>query len=255
MIEFIISEPALTVGIAAIIGFILYSAFRDSAVKAELAASTEPDKRIPIFNSTMIWLWSLAALVTAAWLVSGRSLFALGFQSEPSTGFWIGWALTIIAGLYYGFQVLLMMRSAKARQGFRDQIASVPGVDLVHPSSRREHASFQLVSVTAGITEEIAFRGFLIGAFAIVMPVWVAAIAAIAATLLFAIGHFYQGISGMIRVALIGSGFALIFVLTNSLWPVILLHFLVDSLTGAMFAIAQAHDDDSSDTPLPQPAA
>lgn len=252
MIEFIASEPALTVGIAAIVGFILYSAFRDSTLKAELAASTEPDKRIPVFNSTMIWLWSLAALVTVAWLVSGRSLFALGFQSEPSTGFWIGWALTMIAGLYYGYQVLLMMRSAKARQGFRDQIASVPGVDLVHPSSRREHASFQLVSVTAGITEEIAFRGFLIGALAIVMPVWAAAIAA---TLLFAIGHFYQGVSGMIRVALIGGGFALIFVLTNSLWPVILLHFLVDSLTGAMFAIAQAHDDDSSDGHLPQPAA
>jgi hypothetical protein len=87
------------------------------------------------------------------------------------------------------------------------------------------------MAVTAGITEEVVFRGFLIGTLALWMPAWAAAAASV---VLFVGAHVYQGVSGMKRILPISVALTTVFLLTGSLLPVMALHALVDVAGGAM---------------------
>jgi membrane protease YdiL (CAAX protease family) len=240
MTELIASEPVIIAGIFMILAFLGYGALRQKAERDAVANDTTGKVRLKLYRHTNIILWLMAGLCTIGWLVSGRSLSQLGFRSDPSIQFWIVWALTLAILAYFVWQVVAMAMSRKARNDFRKQIDSAGSVDVVLPHSLAEHRAFQWMSLTAGITEEIIFRGFLIGAFAIWMPLW---IAAIAATALFVLAHAYQGIAGMIRILPISSVLAAGFVIAGSLWPVILLHIIADMAAGRMCAIAQRHED------------
>ena len=90
------------------------------------------------------------------------------------------------------------------------------------------------VALTAGITEEIIFRGFLIGVLSLVMPLPAAAAIAVA---VFVVGHAYQGMAGMLRILPISIGLTVILLLSGSLWPCIILHALTDLVGGAVFQI------------------
>lgn len=81
--------------------------------------------------------------------------------------------------------------------------------------------------MTAGVTEEIVYRGLLIavgmGAFGLSENV-----AALAALAVFVAGHLYQGWRGMLAVTLIGFGLTALYLRTGSLLMPILLHALID---------------------------
>ena len=104
--------------------------------------------------------------------------------------------------------------------------------DLVHfmPQTKRELNNFYVVSFTAGIVEEIVYRGFVIWYFGQYMPLWGAVVVSSVA---FGLGHSYQGASGAVRVSLIGLAFGTLYVVTGSIWLPIIAHILLDVLQGA----------------------
>ncbi|WP_433372835.1 CPBP family intramembrane glutamic endopeptidase [Streptosporangium sp. CA-115845] len=89
------------------------------------------------------------------------------------------------------------------------------------------------LSVTAGVTEEIVYRGLLIavGTGALGLSTEVAAFGALA---VFVAGHLYQGRRGMLSVTLAGFGLTVLYLRTGSLLMPILLHALID-LRGLVF--------------------
>jgi membrane protease YdiL (CAAX protease family) len=100
------------------------------------------------------------------------------------------------------------------------------------PRNASELPAWFGASVSAGVCEELLFRGFLIWILQPVAGWWVAAIASLA---VFSAVHAYQGAAGMIRSATLGAAFTAIVVLTRSLWPAIVLHAALDwtgGLTG-----------------------
>ncbi|WP_329084168.1 CPBP family intramembrane glutamic endopeptidase [Streptosporangium sp. NBC_01469] len=107
---------------------------------------------------------------------------------------------------------------------------SVPGQQaVVHllPRTKAERWYAAGLAVTAGITEEIVYRGLLIavGMGALGLSENAAAFAALA---VFVVGHLYQGRRGMITVALIGLTLTALYLKTGSLLIPILLHALID---------------------------
>ncbi|MBC2778331.1 CPBP family intramembrane metalloprotease [Parasphingopyxis sp. GrpM-11] len=88
--------------------------------------------------------------------------------------------------------------------------------------------------ISAGFFEEMFFRGYMItrlrAAFAGIP--WGALLAVILAALVFGYGHFYyQGWRGLIVTGAIGVAFGSMFLLyRGNLWPMILLHGVVDTL-------------------------
>lgn len=84
---------------------------------------------------------------------------------------------------------------------------------------------------SAGIGEEIFFRGFLFRQFNIILPAvkLKSALITVFSAILFSLPHLYQGSAGLVMTFIFGIVFAVIYIKSNyNLWLVILLHVLVD---------------------------
>jgi membrane protease YdiL (CAAX protease family) len=88
--------------------------------------------------------------------------------------------------------------------------------------------AFVLVVVVA-ITEEVIFRGYLILRLRAVTRSTAAAV--VLSSVIFSLGHGYEGTAGVVTVGFMGVAFALVYIWRRSLVAPILMHFLQDCLT------------------------
>jgi membrane protease YdiL (CAAX protease family) len=244
MINLLSENPAFIIGLIAIAFVLIYGPIRDKIYMKRLADPAYPKERLKIYARTMIMLWSLAAICTASWLVAGQDLADLGFRN-PTAGWrgWVSWGLAAAGVAYMIYAVVSTATSRKNRDEVRRQIETAGDLDLLKPSNEAEHARFQWISLTAGITEEVIFRGFLIGVLAMAFPLWMAASLA---TLIFVLAHLYQGPRGMLRILPVSAGLAVMFVIGGSLWPVMILHAIVDGISGGIIRIVDHHEADDA---------
>ena len=107
--------------------------------------------------------------------------------------------------------------------------------------------AFDAVSVTAGVCEEVIFRGFLIAYLmaALGAPFWVAGLLS---SVIFGFAHAYQGPAGIPRTAAVGGMLAILYGLTGSLWAPIVAHAVIDITSGriAFAAFTENTPDRSS---------
>jgi hypothetical protein len=98
------------------------------------------------------------------------------------------------------------------------------------PQSGRERRVFVLLSICAGLGEELAYRAYAVLALeAIVGSAWAAlAIACVP----FGLVHVYQGRIGVVRTYLLGLVLGASFLATGSLWPAVIAHALIDVVGG-----------------------
>ena len=192
--------------------------------------STDPDKKIGLYRMTLAWLWIMTA---AAWLlVPLQTLFHIHLDNAPAvsklqgpfaTGILIGVLGGIVAGTV--IHVVQIRRHPEARTKLQRQLEKA---SIYLPQTARERRWFVAVAVSAGICEEILYRGFLIHyLYNLTWHVgfWVAfAVSCVA----FGLAHVYQGLFGIGQTAAMGFLFGVLFVATGSLLTPILLHILID---------------------------
>lgn len=190
-----------------------------------------PGARLAIYRESILFLWAATVVLAAAWAISGRSFRELGVDAPLTPPFVIGAGVALAGCMALALQVAGVRASAEARAQVARQVAIVgKGVSRLLPRTQTERLTFTLVAATAGIGEEIIFRGFLIWALAHWTPIWVAALLS---TALFTLGHLYQeGWPALARVALTGAIFAVLTIFSGSLLPAMLLHFAVDWSSG-----------------------
>jgi uncharacterized protein len=176
--------------------------------------------------------WTLVAFGVALWLASGRPLTELGFTVPEGWRLWASIALVLLLVAYLSFAFGVLTRSSEQRAVLREQTGPLT---VVMPHTRTELQWFAGVSFTAGFCEEFLYRGYFIWAFAPWLGWWGAAALSVP---FFALAHFYQGWSGVLRTALAGVVLTLIVAVSGSLWPAIVLHALVDLGSGAMAWVA-----------------
>jgi uncharacterized protein len=190
-------------------------------------AEGDPDARRNWYRGTMVGEWALAALAIAAWHAERRPWSALGLV--PPTG----WRLYVGAGLAVVVAALLLRQTAKFRSLAPDRLERlVPkfaGVELVVPHSVREYQWFMAVSWTAGVCEELLYRGFLTWVVAAYMGT---AAALLIVSLAFGLGHAYQGRSGVVKTGVVGLLLGCIVLLSGWLIPAIIIHALIDLSSG-----------------------
>lgn len=182
----------------------------------------KPRARLNAYIEVHVVQWSLASLVVASWCWDGRSLQALGLGA-PGVGGWIG--LAVVAAL--AMLVVVQLRGLdpddpKVREAVEGGLGETL---LLLPRDATENRWFRGVAVTAGVCEEIIYRGAITSLFAAVLPLW-AAIAA--TTIAFGLAHAYQGARSVVKVTIVGGLLAGVAWLTDSLWPAIALHALID---------------------------
>lgn len=100
----------------------------------------------------------------------------------------------------------------------------------IFPIGKRELLAWALVSLTAGICEELLFRGWMLNFLGRATgSVW---IGLALSSLLFGLAHTYQGAKGILATGLVGLVLGLVYIAVGSLVPGQILHALVDLVNG-----------------------
>ncbi len=191
-----------------------------------IAAGHKVD-RTKLYLETIAGHWTLFALAIALWIWQERAWSTLGFGLSTDLPFMIGVALTIAA-----IGALLWQARGVANNDIgelRELRQQMGDVEIIIPRNGNELGRFYGVAVTAGIVEEVLYRGYMIWYLGQFLPLWAAALISSA---VFGIGHAYQGISNLPKITIVGAVFAGLYVLSGSLWLPMVLHTAVDILQG-----------------------
>jgi len=186
-------------------------------------------------------LWSLLPLIFIV------LLFSFGFTSFNSIGIqwislnnhiytkvviYIGYGLYFIHLLYNLYSISILKYNDAARRKVSENINK--DVYAFLPITKREREAWSIVAIAAGFSEEIIYRGYLF----YIIPMYLGSIhiglVILVSSLIFAIGHLYQG-KELIKTFLLGLLFGFYFSVLSSVIPVIIIHILQDLIVTYIF--------------------
>jgi len=188
----------------------------------------QPSARRWLWIGWMTLLWTLVVVGIALWRSNERAWLALGMTVPIGWRLWGSVFLVVGLALQQGRTAARIARITGPKPKLRAQLGEL---SIALPHSSAELRWFVAVSLTAGFCEEFLFRGYLIWAFEPWLGWWGAAALSLA---VFAAAHAYQGKAGAIKSGLVGGVFTLIVALSGSLVPAMVLHALVDILSGVI---------------------
>jgi membrane protease YdiL (CAAX protease family) len=146
-----------------------------------------------------------------------------------------GLAIGVPTALAVAFIVLTVL-GIRATKRSDDGLQSIGDIQSMLPRNRQELSLTAVMSVNAGVVEELLFR--------LALPALVfgatgnAVVAIVAPLLLFGVLHAYQGAAGVIGTAIVGGIMMAIYLWTGSIvWPIVL-HALFDLRTLVLLPVA-----------------
>jgi uncharacterized protein len=185
--------------------------------------------RLSEYRRTILRQWIACAAVVVFWVAMSRPLPLLGLTLVGGWPAVIGAGASILVLGFLAFQWRTVLQlTGSALDPLRAQIESVKAI---LPRTPEEYASFRLLAVTAGICEEVLYRGFLIWYLESFVGRWPAVFVGAFG---FGMAHFYQGGAGVAKTGIAGLVTGALYVLSGSLlWPMIL-HAAIDLQGGAI---------------------
>jgi membrane protease YdiL (CAAX protease family) len=112
-------------------------------------------------------------------------------------------------------------------------------IEALLPRTKNEKLWFFLVALSAGVCEELIFRGYGLRLFESIGFSGISLLIVTAAA--FGLAHIYQGFLGVITTAMTGALFTLIYIQTGSLWWAIAAHIFIDLRVLLIVAFAKKH--------------
>jgi uncharacterized protein len=230
------SSPGIVVQTILVFFLIVLAPLWDVYEIRRLKASADPRKKIRFYTKVITASWTCAIL--ACLLIGWRAVYSIHFLPGETSWLAPGTATSIfLKGLIVGASIALMVPAALAL--FSEKIrakAKKAGQKLsfLIPSTREERRRWWLVCLTAGICEEVVYRGFLLNylhtrPFHLTLT-W----ALVVASVIFGIGHLYQGAAGSIAAGVLGFVLGIVFLWTGSLLIPIVAHAIIDLRVLAM---------------------
>ena len=194
------------------------------------AVANNPNNRIKVYQSTIVYLWLPTLLLGYLVFISDLTLNDIGLRF--SSGF-ISIAILVVSLLICGYLLLSLKTiknySEEQVQQTKQQLAHVSW--LMPQTQQQKNWMVFGVSSSAGICEELLFRGYLIYQ----LGLYVNDInAVIISSIAFGLGHIYQGWQHVIRTVIMGAVFAGIYIASDSLIAPIILHIVVDAFGGQL---------------------
>ena len=201
---------------------------------AAAPAEEVPLARVALYRHTLVLLWALAAALALLWLGTRRPWSDLGLAFRLTGG---------LGGVMLGVAVIAAVlarlnRFAPGDPSALEKLQEGAGrLARMLPADGREFSWFAVLSVSAGICEELLYRGFLVwylGAYAALLlhPPYGFVAAAAGSSLVFGLGHAYQGPRNVLVTALVGGFLAAVVWIPGSLYAAMLVHALMDLHAG-----------------------
>jgi len=190
-------------------------------------------RKIGVYKTLCAWLW--ISTVVACVATGFRPLFTITLAPGEIAWLQIGWARALmeaaIALFALGGLLPYAIVSWKKLMRRPRTYASAKALEAMMwflPQTAAERRWFAVVSLTAGICEEVLFRGFLLH-YLHVFP-WKLPLTPVLliAAVIFGLQHLYQGIAGTMLTGVMGLLFSLLFLLTGTLLVPMILHALLD---------------------------
>lgn len=178
------------------------------------------------------WLWA-AAMLGVVVATPGIGLTDLGLR-WPDLRFegldGIGGSIVtgMVGGLAGGVVLTAVAASLPVVRRRLPRMAGKTAVVPMLPTSPRGRRGWAGLAITAGVTEELTYRGLLILVIALVAPAAQAIVVVAIAGVLFGLAHAYQGRAGMLATGVLGCAFAGVYLATGSLLIGMVLHLLID---------------------------
>lgn len=196
--------------------------------------------RLSVYRWAIAIQWILAGLLILLWVRQHRSWAELGLLVRPTYGL-----LGVLLGLALVFVFLKHQRAQAADDPEALELVRhrLRNLERMMPRTPRELTWFTALAVTAGICEELLYRGFLIWylshALGLIQSFALAGV-------IFGVAHAYQGPRGMLLTGGVGLFLGAVYALSGSLLAPMLIHAIMDWHTGRIAFVAYNRSDEQT---------
>jgi len=203
-----------------IAGYFLFRRFK-KADNYNLAS-----RKLRTYSCIILSEW--AFVIALFWLMHqhGLSISDLGENMGNANLTFI--AIIILLAI---FMMMVYFNVRQLRQMKLEKLeAELDHLKMFLPNNKPEFIAFILIVFTAGICEELLYRGWLQNLLAYgTGSVW---IGLVFGAIVFGFGHIYQGKTGIVQTGIIGLILGIVFIFTKSLVAGQVLHVIIDAVNG-----------------------
>jgi CAAX protease family protein len=200
-----------------------------------LKRNPSSERKIRYYKTICAWLWIASALAVVA--LGFRPLFTI----NPSPGEiswlllhpWVGYlvealiAIVLLVTVVLQVGIVVWKKLTKRPRKFSSAEA-LKSFSYFFPATWTERRWWVFVSVTAGVCEEILFRGFLLRYLHVFPWMLDLTLALLISSAIFGLNHLYQGAGGVVSTAVFGFLLGLLFLLTGNLLLPMIFHAVMD---------------------------
>ena len=220
------------------------------------------DPRVRFYRRWVRSGWAVTAAVAAlVALLPGVGLGSLGFRlpdvagigssvwrgtGAPAAATSAGGTLATVAGTVAGMVVgtlaatvlvVVVLRLVARRRahtgsggatGTSLPLAGAAALTPMLPTTARGRRGWASLSLMAGVSEEVTYRGLVVLTLALLLPGADQRVVVVVAAVLFGLAHAYQGLTGMLATGVVGAALTSLYLGTGSLLLPMVLHVLLD---------------------------
>lgn len=207
----------------------------------ELSNNTlSTNEKISLYWGQCFFFAAIAAIAMLIWYFQARPFAELGFRWPTVTdrAVWISLSIAflILWSADTGFKLFPKEKMRQTSLDWRTNYSNMPAnkIEVVHAL---------ILSVCAGVSEEIVFRGFFINYFVAILggkweqfiaapfEQWTFVFAIFIPAIIFGVSHLYQGWRSVAKIIVMSGFFGLIYVFSQSLLIVVIIHILVNAFS------------------------
>jgi len=170
----------------------------------------DPNARLLFYRTQVVWEWSWVIVLVVILLPIQDPLTWLGL-TMPSVA---GWVILAALVLGLGLSTVLLRRNPRALANMQN---SLEATSIPLPGSPAERKWFFAVAITAGICEELLYRGFLLRYLAIYFSGLGWLLSSVVSGILYGLSRAYQGRKSVLQATLNGFSFAIVYFLSGNL--------------------------------------
>jgi membrane protease YdiL (CAAX protease family) len=217
--------------VAILVAIPLYLHFIDVPRMRRKIGTGGPDARWQAYRTTILQQWAICGALLLGWTLAHRPAGGLLLVWPHGFGLWAALAFALVGIVLAALQAASVAKALAARPGAR---TSLDALEWLLPHTAREAAWFRALSVTAGVCEEVVFRGYVTWALSQWLPM---PAAVVAQALAFGLAHSYQGRGGIVKTGLVGLVMGAIASGSGSLLAPIVMHAAFDLSAGRIAEI------------------